>query len=278
MCSTLTSLSLSLSLSLSCSLVSQTIIPLACRVAVVTAWKEKNTTIQAALDAVMSTDLFKTAQSHCQAEIEMYNRASGVVCLLDKESGYDYEFTYNSFWGSDDGYYFDGDYDLATMFPQTANFTKIGDFAPCLADCYTGLGNGCDLYKSQGWMTNYGKVPTSEYCDMHWAAIDNGYNAIKLCAAQAVANPSIDNTQEEGKIKEDIVSAFQIVQATEGECAYKYCNKPVADAIESTICPNASPTSGSSSNNVRLFYSGVSPMGLGVVMTWLLAARNIFYF
>ena len=153
------SLSLSLSLSLYCSLLSlKHLLHLACRVAVVTAWKEKNTTIQAALDAIMSTDLFKTAQSHCQAEIERYNRASGVVCLLDKESSYAYEFTYNSFWGSDDGYYFDGDYDLATMFPQTANFTKIGDFAPCLADCYTGLGNGCELFKSQGWMTNYGNA------------------------------------------------------------------------------------------------------------------------
>ena len=42
--------------------------------------------------------------------------------------------------------------------------------------------------------------------------------------------------------------------------------KPVADAIESTVCPNAS-------RNV-LLYPGVSPVGLGVVMTWLLAACN----
>ena len=73
----------------------------------------------------------------------MYNRAAGVVCLLDKSMVPEkYNMTYGEFWGNGD-VYFDGDYDLATMFSQTANFTEVGDGSSCLMDCYTGAGSGC---------------------------------------------------------------------------------------------------------------------------------------
>ena len=251
----------------------------ACRLGVVTSWKEKNTTEKAYLDEVMSTDLYIKAQAMCTAEIELYNRASGVVCLLEKESNYPYEFTYNTFWESggpsNGGYYFDGDYDLATMFAQTANFTQVGNIVTCVADCYTGMGNGCDALQSEGWLINYGKIPTKEYCDMHWASIDNAYSAIKLCAARAIANPSPNNTKLEGQSKDDIiVSAFE---STNGECAHQYCNTPVSKAIESIVCPSSSPV-GPNAINGQTSSSGSfvphSTMGsLGIML--LLATRNI---
>ena len=92
-------------------------------------------------------------------------------------------------------------------------------------------------------MTNYGKVAVDEYCDMHWYDIDNAYNAMKLCAFMAVGDPS-----ESTVTKREMVGTFQGVQATEGECAYKYCSPEVADAIETTICP-ASSLSGTSSSS-----------------------------
>ena len=108
----------------------------ACRVAAVQAWEAQNDTKKATLDSVMQTELYQTARSYCQAELDLYNRASAVVCLLEKEKKYD--LTYNSFWEGG-AFYFDGEYDLATMFDQTQNFTEIGGFAPCLADC-------CELF------------------------------------------------------------------------------------------------------------------------------------
>ena len=70
-----------------------------------------------ALLAIMATDLYRTAVERCGPEIQMYDRASGLVCLLEEESSYN--TTYASFWGGDNsdyGYaYYDGKYDLATM-------------------------------------------------------------------------------------------------------------------------------------------------------------------
>jgi hypothetical protein len=72
----------------------------------------------------MQTELYQTAKSYCQPEIDLYNRAAGVVCLLDKSMVPEkYNMTYGEFWGNGD-VYFDGDNDLATMFSQTANFTE----------------------------------------------------------------------------------------------------------------------------------------------------------
>ena len=254
----------------------------ACRLGVVTSWKEKNTTEKAYLDEVMSTDLYIKAQAMCTAEIELYNRASGVVCLLEKESNNPYEFTYNTFWESggpsNGGYYFDGNYDLATMFAQTANFTQVGKIVPCQADCYTGMGNGCDALQSEGWLINYGKIPTKEYCDMHWAGIDNAFYAIRLCAAQAIANPSPNNTQIEGQSKDDIVSAFEAMMYTNVDCAYQYCNTPVSTAIESVVCPSSSPVdpnaiNGQTSSSGR--FAPCSTVGsLGIML--LLATRSTF--
>ena len=67
---------------------------------------------------IMQTDLYREAADRCVAEMELYDRASGLVCLLEKESSYN--TTYASFWGGDNSYYgyayYDGAYDLATMF------------------------------------------------------------------------------------------------------------------------------------------------------------------
>ena len=70
--------------------------------------------------AIMKTDLYKEAASSCKAEIELYDKVGGVVCLAEKESNYTkIPATYAQFWGGVDHYgyvYYDGALDLATMF------------------------------------------------------------------------------------------------------------------------------------------------------------------
>ena len=81
-----------------------------CRVATVDKWKAQNSTLKTTLDAIIVTDLYKTVSSYCQNEIDLYNRASGTVCLLEKDK--DYNLTYETFWdpsGGGGGFYFDGD-------------------------------------------------------------------------------------------------------------------------------------------------------------------------
>jgi len=206
----------------------------ACRAAAVSKWVEAGTPLKLQLDAVMTTDLFQTAKSRCQPQIDLYNEAAAQVCLLETTEGP--PWTYNEFWAADGpdqdsngAVYFDGDYDLATMFGQTQNFTDIGSAAVCLADCYTGLGPGCDVIKEQGWMVNYGKVPVSNYCDMQWAGIDNGYDDIKLCASEAIADPDTVT-------KEEFVNHFRLIQATAHQCRYKYCYPALAAQIEDQVC------------------------------------------
>ena len=238
-----------------------------CRVGVVSEWESQSTTTKSELQFVMETELYQKAKLMCELEIESYNRASGIVCLLEQDENYfDGNLTYNTFWsGSEEGggFYFDGSYDLATMFAQTTNFTELGAGANCLADCYTGLGPGCNELYSQGWLTNYGKIPVDQYCDEQWFGIDNAYNAIKLCAAKAIGGDDDDDDDDDDDntnyndddanstlssggddeldekfqpTKKDMVSYFEQIQFTEGQCAYNYCNIPLANAIEELVC------------------------------------------
>ncbi|KAL3784624.1 hypothetical protein ACHAW5_003425 [Stephanodiscus triporus] len=200
----------------------------ACRVAAVDAWRAQNSTLKAELDAVMETDLYQIAKSHCQPQIELYNVASGVTCLIEKSTKGQYNLTYGGFW-DDGGIYFDGDYDLATMFSQTSNFTEAGDGTPCISDCYTGTGLGCLYLKP--WITNYGKITTEQYCQEAWGGIDTGYNMIKLCAAKAIGAPS-NMTQLE------YINIFRYQLSTQQECDYKKCFPDLDDGILSTSCPN----------------------------------------
>jgi hypothetical protein len=235
----------------------------ACRVAAVAAWEAQNSTQKQNLEAVMSTELFQTAASYCQPQIDMYNQASAVVCLLERQNNY--SVTYAAFWEGGD-FFFDGAYDLASMFAPTANFTQIGGFATCGADCYTGIGSGCDGLSPDLWMTNYGKISVEEYCDTRWAGIDAGYLAVKLCAAKAIAQPAEDS----GISKEDYVETFQFVQATEGECVYKFCSPSLSDAIEASICPSDDPTDTSRSDTFMYMYFDPKWMAVATaVLVWL---------
>lgn len=199
-----------------------------CRQSTVNAWKATNTPFHDELDAVISTTLYQTAKSYCQSQIDLYNIASGVVCLLEEQnSNSNYNLSYGEFW-MNGNIYFDGDYDLASMFSQTANFTNVGDASSCLADCYTG-GPGCiDLAP---WLVNYGQVSVEQYCSLQWGQIDTMYNEIKLCAAKAIGNPS-NMTQLE------YVNEFRYQLATQQECSYKSCFPELDNAIVATSCPS----------------------------------------
>jgi hypothetical protein len=199
----------------------------ACRVAAVEAWRAQNSTLKAELEAVMETDLYQIAKSYCQPQIELYNVASGVVCLLEKSTEGQYNLTYGEFW-LNGNIYFDGDYDLATMFSQTSNFTQVGSMSSCLADCYTGTGSGC--IELEPWLTNYGKVTTDQYCQQQWGGIDAGYNVIKLCAAKAIGAPA-DITML------DYVNIFRYQLSTQQDCSYKNCFPNLDGAILATILP-----------------------------------------
>ena len=144
----------------------------------------------------------------------------------------DYNQSYAEFWGNGN-IYFDGDYDLATMFPQTSNFTQVGGSSTCLADCYTGLGPGCDEYKS--WLTNYGTVPAEDYCLLSWGNIDTQYNEIKLCAAKAIGDTSNSNLT-----KLEYVNIFRYQAVTQKQCRYQYCYPLLGGAITATECPSNS--------------------------------------
>lgn len=199
-----------------------------CRRSTVNAWKATNTPFKNELDAVISTNLYQTAKSYCQSQIDLLNIASGVVCLL--EQGRNYNLSYGEFWMNGD-IYFDGDYDLASLFLKTANFTEVGgDTATCLADCYTG-GPGCiDL---SSWLVNYGQVSVEQYCNLQWGQIDTMYNEIKICAAKAISNPL-----STGMTQLEYVNEFRYQLATQQECSYKSCFPELDNAIVATSCPS----------------------------------------
>ena len=176
----------------------------ACRVAGIKAWKSDIVTgtqsnwstfvppathkgLKDDLDAVMQTELYQTAKSYCQPEINLYNRAAGVVCLLEKSMMPEkYNMTYGKVWGNGD-LCFDGNYNLTTMFSQTANFTEVGDSISCLMDCYTGTSSGC--FELGPYSPNVGKVMAEQFCKLEWRLINNGYKEIEFCAAKAIAKP-----------------------------------------------------------------------------------------
>ena len=201
-----------------------------CRQSTVNAWKATNTPFQDELDAVISTSLYQTAKSYCQSQINMYNIASGVVCLLEEQnSNSSYNLSYGEFW-MNGNIYFDGDYDLASIFSQTSNFTMVGDTSSCLADCYTG-GPGCIDVSS--YLVNYGQVSVEQYCNLQWGQIDTMYNEIKLCAAKAIGNPSSTT----GMTQLEYVNEFRYQLATQQECSYKSCFPELDNAIVATSCP-----------------------------------------
>jgi hypothetical protein len=232
----------------------------ACRVAAVDAWRAQNSTYKAELDAVMETDLYQIAMSHCQPQIELYNMASGVTCLLQKSEPGHYNLTYGEFWWSDEisgDVLFDGHYDLATMFPQTSNFTEVGTVKSCLADCYTGAGSGCLEWKPL--LTNYGKITREQYCQEAWGGIDTGYNMIKLCAAKAISAPS-NMTQLE------YVNLMRYQLSTQQECAYKNCFPDLDDAILATSCPTVTASGGFMHNLVFDFKTSFAVL---LFVAWL---------
>ena len=90
-----------------------------CRIAAIEEWENDDASMakRQTLLTIMESDLYRAAADRCGAEIELYDRASGLVCLLEKENTYN--TTYGAFWGGDNYYsylYYDGHYDLATMF------------------------------------------------------------------------------------------------------------------------------------------------------------------
>ena len=122
-----------------------------------------------------------------------------------------------------------GNYDLATMFSQTSNFTKTGAITPCYADCYVGGGGGCQELKKMGFLKYYGEISVAQYCGMNFASIDQGYSAIKPCAAEAIGRPMELS-------REAFVGVFQSQVSTNLICTYKYCNPVVYSAIKEDVC------------------------------------------
>lgn len=167
--------------------------------------------------AVMQTDLYRKAADQCGAEMEIYDRASGLVCLLEKESSYN--TTYASFWGGSNTYYgyvyYDGAYDLATMFEYTFNFTAVGSDIGCLADCYTGLGDSCNALET--WLTYSGTICKEQYCSLQWAEIDEAYHALRVCASREIAEPS------DGMTKEEYVNKARANQLSSNLCGFDIC-------------------------------------------------------
>ena len=182
------------------------------------------------LDNIMSTELYQRARNHCMEEIGLYNRASGVVCLLESQNKPN--LTYNEFWMASGPYYFDGEMDLATMFTYTGNFTKIAiDVNFCMADCYLGskYGSSCDDVAT--WLKYYGQVPLEEYCNNEWGRIDQAYFSLKLCAAEAIGDP----TSEDGLSRREYVGQMQAQEVTYSICKYRYCDSDVYEYIKGAM-------------------------------------------
>jgi len=60
------------------------------------------------LQDIMASDRYKEARSRCFAEMEIYDRASAVVCSLESEGKYN--ITYSEAWGVGGPYLMDGQY------------------------------------------------------------------------------------------------------------------------------------------------------------------------
>ena len=178
------------------------------------------------LASVMASDLYQTALSRCGGEIEVYNRAGGLVCLLEEESSSN--ITYAKFWDGSDvraplteyqytGYaYYDGEYDLATMFGYTNNFTSLAYPTTCVADCYTGEGKGCsDLAP---YLPLSGTISKEQLCGLQWTEIEYAYQSLRVCASKAIANP-VEVT------KAEYVLTAQSRQISNNNCLFKTCNE-----------------------------------------------------
>mmetsp|Transcript_22023 Transcript_22023/g.36020 ORF Transcript_22023/g.36020 Transcript_22023/m.36020 type:complete len:181 (+) Transcript_22023:214-756(+) len=163
----------------------------------------------------MASDLYRKAANHCGAEIQLYNRASGLVCLLEEESNF--HTTYGNFWGLGNSVYgavfYDGVYDLATMFGYTQNFTTLGFNVECLLDCYRGGGSCAEFER---WLPDSGAICNRQFCSLQWGEIDEAYHALRLCASKAIAVPKDGD-------KEAYVNATHSMQVTSNSCAFNYC-------------------------------------------------------
>ena len=221
-----------------------------CRTQIINEFKESGDPRVAQYEAIMETDLYKTAESYCGYAIEQYDSGARNLCLLEQQARDDgANFTsYIEYWGNPA--ILDGAYDLATMFTnlQYKNFTTAGLNTTCLADCYIAENGepGCqDLAKyfpqsgrlvlnsSRCYTFSSGRlsllsIPVENYCRFQWNLLDHGYNVMRSCASKAIGDPS------NGSSRADMVAFFELESQSQQTCHYKYCQP----AIPNETCPN----------------------------------------
>ena len=95
----------------------------------------------------------------------------------------------------------------------TQSFTVLSSNVGCLADCYLG-GDGCT--ELENWLTYSGTICKEQFCSLKWGEIDEAYHALRVCAAQAIAQPTDGD-------KDEYVSATHSNQVTSNLCAFNYC-------------------------------------------------------
>ena len=154
--------------------------------------------------AIMASDSYKEARTSCAAELEIYDKVSAVVCALESEGKYELHFS--EMWG---GGLMDAQYDLASIFVETGNFTKLSTLESCIADCYTGQGDGC--VDVAVFLPYYGEVSVQQYCSLNWSGMDEAYMSLKICTAKAIG-------------KEEHVGLYQKQQRENDKCSYEYCH------------------------------------------------------
>ena len=211
-------------------------------------WVELNTELQEYLDAIMSTDISKTVSEDCKSEINAYTESAEKSCQLERL--YDSPWNYGDMWlastttyklmndGSDNGAaYLDGHYRLATILDTTVYLSEV--FPPpftCYADCYTGIGNGCETLLSLApseYSVNPQNVTTwfvepessispNMYCKVAWGTVDQAYIDLKVCAA----NSSL-NIDSQFISNEAYALSYGFEKKENQKCSENYCGQEV---------------------------------------------------
>lgn len=214
-------------------------------------WIELDTRLKGYLDNIMTFDEYKTVEERCESELKSYTEVAEKSCQLEKQ--YDSPLNYGDRWllsssvnkllndGSHNGApYLDGRYRLAIMFDTTGLLKSL--FPPpltCYADCYTGIGNGCDPllslrplvyhnndYNVTTWFVKpeeVDDVPPELYCNVEWGNIDQAAIDLKLCAVEALGDDSTKSEFGYASETDSYIFAYEYEKEEQKTCSENYC-------------------------------------------------------
>ena len=183
-----------------------------CLADVISRWKEENTPMRSYLESFMAnnsitdgsgSNAYAVAKDACKDILAQNNANMGAHCLARKEKGIDW--SYGKFWdqsimfyqtGGEGGAFLKPEYNMASLlsgYDRPGGFfdlspAEIPDTKPCLRDCYTSIGKGCDPVKAEFWYVEGGpQISAQEYCDLKVGPMDIENMKMIACMVRTLA-------------------------------------------------------------------------------------------